>query len=67
MTKTEDHLMKPAEPKRMGRPPLPPEQRKAERIELRTTQARLTKLCRLAETAGVSVNAHIEQWIDSCS
>ena len=51
----------------MGRPPLPPEQRKAERLELRTTPARLAKLRRLAEIAGVSVNAHIEQWIDSCS
>lgn len=54
-----------ADPKPRGRPPLPPDQRKAERLELRTTAVRLAKLQRLAQSAGVSANAWLEQRIDA--
>jgi len=56
--------MQPTEPRKMGRPRLPPEQRKGERLELRTTAARVAKLRRLAQSAGVSANSWMEQRID---
>jgi predicted HicB family RNase H-like nuclease len=52
------------EQKKLGRPPLPPESRKTARIELRTSEALAQKAQRLADTAGISRNAWIEQLID---
>ena len=37
----------PAEPKRRGRPALPPDQRQTERVEIRCTKAQREKLDRL--------------------
>ncbi len=49
---------------RLGRPPLPPGQRKSARLEMRTTDARLAKLHRLADAAGCSANAWLERAVD---
>ena len=47
-----------------GRPPLPPGEGKEARASLRTTPERLAKADRLANAAGLSRNAWLEQLID---
>jgi hypothetical protein len=55
---------KPREPKKSGRPALPPGAGKLARIEIRTTPERKAKSARLAQDAGLSLAAWWERHVD---
>lgn len=57
-------MNKPPEPKKAGRPTLPPGAGKLARIEIRTTPERKAKAERLAADAGLSLAAWWERQVD---
>ena len=58
-------MNKSPEPKKAGRPALPPGAGKLARIEIRTTQARKDKAKQLAAESGISIAGWMEQQIDN--
>ena len=57
-------MTKAVEPKKAGRPALPPGAGKLARIEIRTTLERKAKAERLAQEAGMSLAAWWERQVD---
>lgn len=57
-------MQAPEQPKRRGRKPLPEDQGKTARIELRTTPELRDKADQLAERSGLSRNEWIERQIE---